>query len=123
MNAAFVQASERWYVISFLGGSLTWVLYLLTENWWAAVFALGCGLVFYATENMLLYADLRMKKGAMDDMKTDVVRLMRAMHTVTERNTVLEQRLWRIESTCLARTDKMSTRLNPIRRVNSTESL
>ena len=43
MKAAFVQASERWCQISFLGGLLTCGLYLLTENWWSAVFALCCG--------------------------------------------------------------------------------
>lgn len=123
MNAEFGQACERWCQISFLGGLLTCALYLLTENWWAAVFALACTLVFYVTENMLLYADLRTKEGTVDDMKRDVVRLMHAMQTVTKRNTILEQRLWRVESTYLAKADKMSTRLNPIRRVNSTESL
>ena len=120
MKAAFVQASERWRQISFLGGSLTCGLYILTENWWSAVFALCCGLVFYVTENMLLYADLRMKEGAVDDMKADLGRLMRAMQTVTERNMVLEQRLWRIESTYLARTEKIKTGL---RRVDSTTSV
>ena len=120
MKAAFVQACERWCQISFLGGLLTCALYLLTENWWSAVFALGCGLVFYVTENMLLYADQRVKEGAVDDMKRDVVRLMHAMQTVTERNMILEQRLWRVESTYLARTEKIKTGL---RRVDSTTSV
>jgi type IV secretory pathway TrbD component len=120
MKAAFIQASERWCQISFLGGLLTCALYLLTENWWSAVFALGCGLVFYVTENMLLYADLRMKEGAMDDMKTDLARLMRATQTMTERNAVLEQRLWRIESTYLVKVVKITKAL---RRVDSTSSV
>jgi hypothetical protein len=104
----------------FSGGSLTCGLYLLTENWWSAVFALGCGLVFYVTENMLLYADLRMKEATMDDTKTDLTRLMRTMQTMTERNAVLEQRLWRIESTYLTKVEKITKAL---RRVDSTSSI
>ena len=101
MKSVLSPTAEAWGLISFWSLLLTGALYFLTESLWVAVFALGCGLVYYVTENLLLFTDMQRSEGIVADLRNDLSTCMCTMQTMRERNELLEQRLWRIESTYL----------------------
>jgi hypothetical protein len=103
MKSVLSPTAEAWGLISFWSLLLTGALYFLTESLWVAVFALGCGLVYYVIENLLLFTDLKRNEGIVADLRNDLTTCMRTMQTMRERNELLEQRLWRIESTYLSK--------------------